>query len=83
MIGRHLVPWDSIIFKAARDRTVYLRSRFFNIQSRDQVTVYILFEVWYLQTVFVVFGVRYLQADSVRSQAVDAVAGVIVANRHR
>ena len=41
-----------------------------------------MFEVWYLQTVLVVFGVRYLQADCVRSQAVDAVAGVIVTDRH-
>ena len=30
----------------------------------------------------VVFGVRYLQDDCVRSQAVDSVAGVIVTDRH-
>ena len=46
------------------------------------MTVYIVFEVWYLQTILVVFGVRYLQADYVRSQAIDAVYNVIVADRH-
>ena len=41
-----------------------------------------MFEVSYLQTVLVVFGVRYLKADCIRSQAIDVVAGVIVVDRH-
>ena len=42
-----------------------------------------MFEVRYLQIVLVVFGVRYLQDEYVRSQVVDAVVGMIVADRHQ